>query len=282
MRTVSYAAFVDTDNYGVYHCSRTSDKENLLVNCAGNFVSSSSFTTYSGKGRPDYYLLYVVAGTLRVEFPEGWRTCHSGNFIVFPPNTHYRYVHDGSSELNYLWVHFTGYGVTEAMERYGIALYPLVNEVKESGSVLGRFHNIFDSFSGQDKYRDRELALLLERLFISLARRKNDESEKSNSLRKSLSYIHRSYNSAIKIPELAKIENLSVSRYNTLFKAILGISPIEYITKLRIGSACDLLSATDLSIAEISVLVGYKDPHFFSRIFKSLTGNSPTNYRNCN
>jgi len=279
MGSVSYGAFLDENNSGLYHCSRSSDKEPLLVNCAGNFVASSTFTTYSAKGRPDYYLMYILAGTLKVEAPDGIINCGTGNFLLFPPEVRYKYTHDTDDELNYMWVHFTGYGVEDAVEKYGISLFPIVNEIKESSGIIARFHNIFDSFAKQDQYRDRELALLLERLFISLARRKDGDNYKSNSLKASLSHIHRFYNTDIKIPELAKIENLSLSRYNTLFKQIMSISPIQYITKLRISSAAELLSATDLPISKISSLVGYRDQHFFSRIFRSVTGKSPSEYR---
>ena len=281
MGPTSYSAFVDKNHHGLYNCSRASDEANLIVNCAGNFVTSSSFSTHC-KGREDYYLIYIVAGTLKVEIDKGWQICRPGNFILFPPKTHYSYVHDSDDKLDYLWVHFTGYGVTDAVNQYGLTVYPEINEIKESNGIILRFQNIFDVFLEQDRFRDRELGLLLERLFIMLAKRKDEQSSRSNMLKKSLSHIQRYYNTQIKIPELAKIENLSVSRYNTVFKEILGLSPVEYITKLRITSACDLLSATDLSVTEISILIGYKDPHFFSRVFKSITGKSPKNYRICN
>ena len=282
MGPTSYSAFVDKNNHGLYNCSRASDEANLIVNCAGNFVTSSAFTTYSSKGRRDYYLMYIVSGRLEVEKNDGWLICKPGNFILFPPKTRYKYVHEGRDNLDYLWVHFTGYGVEDAIKEYGLSVYPKINEIRENSGIISRFNNIFDAFLEQDKYRDRELSLLLERLLILLAKRKDEQSSKSNVLKKSLSHIQSFYNTQIKIPELAKIENLSVSRYNTVFKEILGVSPVEYITKLRVTSACDLLSATDLSITEISILVGYKDPHFFSRVFKSVTGKSPTNYRICN
>ena len=92
-------------------------------------------------------------------------------------------------------------------------------------------------------------------------------------------FINQNYNNNISIPELAKIENLSVSRYNTLFNKVTGISPVQYITNMRLTSACDLLVNTDLPIKQIAQMVGYTDAHFFSRIFRSKIGTSPAAYR---
>ena len=274
MNTLSYASFQDRDNTGIYHCSRCSDEETLLVNCSG------SFSTYSAKGRPDYYLMYMISGNLTVDLPDREAILGAGDYIIFPPQTRYRYIHWNSEQMSYMWVHFTGSGVEEALRRYKLSVYPDINEAKESGSALQRFQSIFDAFSRQDEFRDRELALLLERLLISLGRRKSEIADKSNALRRSLTHIHSGYSSPLRIPELAALENLSVSRYNTLFKKIMDKTPTEYITALRISSATELLVGTDLPIASISSMVGYRDPHFFSRIFKSHTGKSPTEYRN--
>jgi AraC-like DNA-binding protein len=96
---------------------------------------------------------------------------------------------------------------------------------------------------------------------------------------KSLSYINGSYTEPIRIPRLAAMEGLSVSRYNTVFRQCVGVSPVRYITKLRMRQACTLLEGTGLTVKQISKIVGYEDNHFFSKIFKSYVGVSPVAYR---
>jgi transcriptional regulator GlxA family with amidase domain len=99
------------------------------------------------------------------------------------------------------------------------------------------------------------------------------------SLHKSLSYINSLYTDRISVPELAEMENLSVSRYNAVFRSVTGMSPTKYIMGLRINHASTLLSSTDMDIGQIGEMVGYADKHFFSRVFKSYTGLSPREYR---
>lgn len=64
-----------------------------------------------------------------------------------------------------------------------------------------------------------------------------------------------------------------------LFKKSMGVSPNEYLTQRRIALAKDMLAKGEVSVKEISAAVGYEDPYYFSRVFKSTAGLSPSDYR---
>ncbi len=59
----------------------------------------------------------------------------------------------------------------------------------------------------------------------------------------------------------------------------LGMSPLEYLTLLRVEHAKELLASTDLTIREISARTGYYDAGSFIRRFKQVTGETPLQYR---
>lgn len=279
MYSLSYHAYNDMLSASLNKCSRECTHRSLVVNCAGNTYTSSSFKTDNIEGRLDYYLMYIVSGEMEVEMPYGTHTLTSGHFIFFPPKFRYRYCHKSDSDIDYMWLHFTGSDVITILEKYGFKLYPEINKIKNSDDITARFKNIFNAFIKQDKFREDELSILLDRLLISLARRVNKSNARDLLLRRSIMYINSCYHANITVPELAKIENLSVSRYNALFNQVTGVSPIQYITNMRLSSACDLLLSTDLPIKQIAKLVGYPDAHFFSRIFRSKIGISPVTYR---
>ena len=109
---------------------------------------------------------------------------------------------------------------------------------------------------------------------------KNAKDKKEDSpLKISLNYIHTFFTSKIDIPHLASLENLSNSRYVTVFKNQIGKSPNEYIIDLRLQLAKSLLDNTNMSIRQISENIGYTDQYFFSRLFKRHIGVSPQGYR---
>ena len=83
----------------------------------------------------------------------------------------------------------------------------------------------------------------------------------------------------LQVAKLAALENVSASHYFALFKSRTGRSPIDYFIHLRMRRACELLRETSLSIKEIAAELGYDDPFYFSRIFKSVNHVAPREYR---
>jgi len=78
---------------------------------------------------------------------------------------------------------------------------------------------------------------------------------------------------------LAEICYLSPSRFAAVFKEALGVSPIDYILKLRMRRAQLLLANADLSVEQVAAEVGYDDAFYFSRLFKTHYGLSPKKYQ---
>ena len=120
MRFDSYYAFKDEEHHPLNTCSRYAVHRPFVLNCMGNFVTSSKFNTHNRVGRSDYYLLYVQSGELVLELPDGETVCTEGCFIIFPPETKYKYSHTPTNTLEYLWAHFTGSAVEDTLNEYEI------------------------------------------------------------------------------------------------------------------------------------------------------------------
>ncbi len=93
-----------------------------------------------------------------------------------------------------------------------------------------------------------------------------------------LRYLHDRYTTAVTMDDLAALFNYSVRYLSRTFKQATGYSPIEYLIRLRIEKAKELLETTNATIKEVAELVGYNDSFYFNRIFKKHTGVSPGHY----
>lgn len=105
-------------------------------------------------------------------------------------------------------------------------------------------------------------------------------SDCSLRIEKAVQYMTQHLDKPLQVSELAAVANVSLSHFFALFKRRIGCSPMDYFTRLRIRRACDLLESTSARVKEIAAALGYDDPLYFSRVFKSLAAVAPLHYRN--
>ena len=86
----------------------------------------------------------------------------------------------------------------------------------------------------------------------------------------------------IRTEKLAALSGVSVRYFNKLFAVYFGVSPREYIIRLRLDAAQNLLSSTVQTVSEIASACGFTDVYYFSKVFRKLTGMTPSEYRKAN
>jgi AraC-like DNA-binding protein len=99
-------------------------------------------------------------------------------------------------------------------------------------------------------------------------------------IEKALKLIHSSYNSAMNVDSLSALVNMSPSAFHRAFNDVTTSSPIQYIKKIRLTRARDLLLEQRVRVSEAAIHVGYESAAQFSREFKRYFGNSPSDCRN--
>ena len=105
-------------------------------------------------------------------------------------------------------------------------------------------------------------------------------SQHSHLIRQAKEYIEHHYaNPELSLNEVAAQANLSASHFSAVFSQETHQTFKEYLTRVRINKAKELLRMTTLRSADIAYQVGYNDPHYFSSVFKRNTGLSPIEFR---
>lgn len=94
-----------------------------------------------------------------------------------------------------------------------------------------------------------------------------------------LTWIHRNFHHPIRLAPLCDIVHISESQLQRVFKRSTHMSISQYVTRLRIGRACQQLVRTDRSMDDIAAACGFSDSAHFSRKFKDIMRQPPTHYR---
>lgn len=132
-----------------------------------------------------------------------------------------------------------------------------------------RLNNIFELTEWFKKFKDG--------LICELNKRKNSHS--SYIVVAVKDYIHNNYTERLSLQDVASIFNVSPSYLSSIFKKYTNTSFSNYVAKIKIKHAEEMLKNSDMQIHEISERLGFSDPYYFSRVFKKITGCYPREYR---
>lgn len=132
----------------------------------------------------------------------------------------------------------------------------------------------------------RHLSALICYELIGLATVNLDLDERKDTdyyykgIREAAEFMNNNYMNGLSIESLAKMAGLSTNYFSTAFLKALGDRPQIYLDKLRISRAKQLLESSNVPINEIAQMCGFKNQSSFTMLFKHMTGQTPTEYRN--
>lgn len=250
--------------------------QNLILNCAGACVLPRPFETHIQLGREDYYLQYLAQGKMRVWLEEE-QIMQPGQAVLYYPHTGYRYAMYGHEEVQYYWLHFTGSQADQLVQDCHLPNRTIFT-IGSNALLVSQFEGLFHDFIVRDSCFTLSAASRLLSICVEISRRL-EEAKGNSRIYRSISYIHQNYEKKLSVPFLAELEHISPSRFRVLFREATGLSPLDYITVLRLNHACQLMLQTDNQLGEIARAVGFPDQLYFSRVFKGRTGLTPSAYR---
>ncbi|SIR31323.1 response regulator transcription factor [Halanaerobium kushneri] len=145
--------------------------------------------------------------------------------------------------------------------------------------IIGQFFESNNLYQNIDSItNNRDLISWLQILTENL-KQYIDKKKDNHLILKAKKYLKHNFNQEISLEHTAKEINVSSGYLSHLFKEKSGISFTEYLNQLRISEAKKLLRNKGLKIYQIADQTGYNNPYYFSRVFKKVTGISPTEYR---
>lgn len=127
----------------------------------------------------------------------------------------------------------------------------------------------------------KEIVELGGKLIGSLVRTvsANEYSGSSTIVRRAVTYIRTHYSEPLTLKQLSEDIHVSNTYLSVLFRKEMGISAIDYLNKIRLEHAEDMLHNASLSISDISMECGFSSQSYFARLFKNKYGMTPNAYR---
>ena len=251
--------------------------DEIYVICAGESVIKQPFSkNYSP--RDDYQLMIFTGGKVNITLNGNTYTLHKGEALLMSPmdelsiNT----PEPMNEWVRYSWIHFVGSTTEEFIKKCEIKC-SVPFSVSDDTDIMEEIENLYFEFRMRSDLFDLASSLSVKRILMLLGRQRGRSND--DKLDKSLCYIHSHFRHKISVSDLASLEFLGTSRYRELFRKQTGMSPVEYISALRIEKAKDLLTQEDLSLAKIASMIGYDDVHYFQRVFKKCVGITAGDYR---
>ncbi|WP_281885521.1 response regulator [Paenibacillus sp. YYML68] len=156
-----------------------------------------------------------------------------------------------------------------AFHTYGDALLDILKLYKQVGQLYS-----FDNYA--QYYQSVEGLLGRVSTYVQQAKSAHDEHKE---LSRAVAYIHEHYNKDLNMAMVSNYVSLNYSYFSTAFKAYTGESFVQYVKKVRVEKAQQLLISTDMLVYEIGEQVGFDNAKHFNRVFRELAGVTPMEYR---
>jgi transcriptional regulator GlxA family with amidase domain len=94
-----------------------------------------------------------------------------------------------------------------------------------------------------------------------------------------LNYLLTHYEEKIDFHGLARLASLSLSQLDRRFKRLFQLTPQQFLLRVRLNAACQMLTSTEKGISQIALQTGFYDQSYFTKHFRRQMGATPTAYR---
>ena len=210
----------------------------------------------------------------------------AGELLIIPRNAEHTYWAADDRPWSIYWVHFLGEDVAYYIDRIPRRGQPVPVESTAQDEAVRLFRYCLDAlyegyglptliYAAQSVQHILSLLLYRNQSLPMELRKKNWRS----NLDSTIQFMQDHLDEPLRLEDFAREADLSVSHFSELFRAQTGQSPVAYFIHLRVRLACRLLDLSQKPIKVVAIETGYRDPYYFSRVFKNAMGISPEKYR---
>ena len=260
----------------------------------------------------DFELIFVTSGTLVIKTNSDFQKLKTGDFIIIPPFLRHKQEIPENGECSYYAMHMdfyqdknfadfswrevyskpcedhceTGIELEELNDRkiyepegIDLSVYIHIYDFDKMLKIFEKLYECFLNCSDISKIEIKAYALMLIATFFKELDNQQDDTVFVEKTVKTLSeYISDHFSERIDLVKLAQQYGFTPNYFRKVFRHLNDVGPCEYLINKRIEEAKKLLSLDCYTIQVVSLMVGYDDFHYFTRLFKKKEGVSPAKY----
>ncbi|ANY67770.1 AraC family transcriptional regulator [Paenibacillus sp. BIHB 4019] len=257
------------------------------------YAAASIHSLYSTSNMPIYKINENAASLLGIASGKGTLMMNDqtyelteGSVIVLPAQSHVALV---TSSVQPLHAYKLVIGTIEQQRSLSAGAVVRKSEIAgglnslfilHAPAVVSQMEELYVHRLPAHEVRHMQNQILFHQILLYLLEQMDAKYATSDkpSMERSVAYLENHFNEKITREQLAAMAGVSPSHYSTLFKQLNGFSPNEYLSRLRVHRAKELLITGSGTLREIALKVGYHDEFYLSRRFKQQTGAAPSGY----
>lgn len=222
---------------------------------------------------------YIASGTIVFDDEKHKKLRFtSGDIIYLPSNVIYKSYWETEEKGEFIALNFNIFNSNQE----SLKLYDDLKLCYKDydGKIYKQFFDIYELWKKSSRGYKLECISKLYSILNTFAQysEKNNLKKKNRNILKAVLYLEDNYLTNVTIEELVNLSNINECQFRRSFKKLKGMSPIKYRNMLRLNKALEILKSGEYSVIEATMIVGFDDPAYFSRIFKEQFGHSPSYY----
>lgn len=228
-----------------------------------------------------YVFEFIIDGSGYIECDNHTNKVKKGDFYLLKKNSTHKYYSDKLDPYKKLWFNADGKLLDNLLDVYSLNKNVIIQNI----NVYSIFKDLHDMLKQNYSHIDMQnvLALKIHELIIAVDNSLNkNKIINDNTAYKIKTLLDKSIYKNISLDELVNKLYISKVQIIRIFKNEYNQTPYAYILNKKIDVSKKLLMNTNMRIKDIASKLCFADEHYFSNVFKKVTGFSPSKYKNNN
>ncbi|WP_407271220.1 helix-turn-helix domain-containing protein [Radiobacillus sp. PE A8.2] len=204
-------------------------------------------------------------------------------FFVKIPSDHRYYLPSDSHEWEFIYLTLYGEEALRSFEEITNKVGPVI-KLGLHDSPINLFFDLFKKVMNNELHDAFEASTyaytFLMEVFRSIYNTNPAKSEWPEPVSKAVDFMQTYYTEPISLDDIVTASGKSKFHFTRLFHQTTNATPLQYVTKIRLNKAIELLKNQELTIEEVAIKVGYANGNYFSKVFRSYLGIAPGKFRN--